>query len=69
MARAATDEQAAAIVQTWLLSPKHFAVTPKGDFDGNSDENWWGLPSIEASDAAFPALGCELTTAIFCTAE
>ena len=40
MAKAATDEQAAAMTQQWLLNPKHFAITVKGDHAGNSDANW-----------------------------
>ena len=57
MARAATDAQAAAAVRGWLLNPKHFAITAAGDFGNNTDDNYWGLPSIAASDPAFPALG------------
>ena len=57
MAEAATDAQAASMVSEWLLSPQHFCVAPNGDFAGNADECYWGLPSIERSDAAFPALG------------
>ena len=34
-----------------------FCVAPNGDFAGNSEACWWGLPSISADDAAFPALG------------
>ena len=41
MAKAATDEQAAAMTQQWLLNPEHFAITVKGDHAGNSDANWW----------------------------
>jgi putative isomerase len=57
MAKAATDEQAAAMVQKWLLDPTHFAITTAGDHVGNSDDNYWGLPSIDARDPAFPKLG------------
>ena len=57
MTQEATDEQAATIVNKWLLSPKHFCVSPSGDFSGNADTCYWGLPSIEASDPAFPPLG------------
>ena len=57
MAKAATDEQAAAMVQRWLLDPKHFAITTAGDHAGNSDDNYWGLPSIESQDPAFAQLG------------
>lgn len=42
------------MVLNWLLDPKHFAITTTGDHAGNSDDNWWGLPSIEAQDPAFP---------------
>ena len=47
------------MVKNWLLSPQHFCISPNGDFKGNSEVCYWGLPSIEASDPAFPALGCE----------
>jgi hypothetical protein len=57
MAKAATDDQAGAMVTNWLQSPEHFCIAPQGDFAGNSDECYWGLPSIEASDPAFPKLG------------
>lgn len=57
MAGAATDTQAASMVQNWLLSPDHFCVAPNGDFAGNADDCYWGLPSIQRSDPAFPALG------------
>lgn len=57
MAGAATDEQAKAMVTQWLLSPEHFCIAPDGDFAGNHDDCYWGLPSIERSDPAFPPLG------------
>jgi len=57
MAKAATDAQAAAMVENWLLSPDHFCIAPKGDFAGNHDSCYWGLPSIQYSDPAFPPLG------------
>lgn len=108
MAGAPTDEQAAAMVTNWLLSPNHFCVAPNGDFKGNNDawcvrprpfllllpaahplaamtqwlhawspfrglfwglivtgpsafcavqNSYWGLPSIQHADPAFPALG------------
>ena len=48
-------------------------VSPfQGDFAGNKDTCYWGLPSIEASDPAFPPLGywrgyvCELLTPQAC---
>lgn len=57
LATAATDAQAEAMVSTYLFSPKHFCIAPQGDFAGNTNECYWGLPSIEASDPAFPPLG------------
>jgi hypothetical protein len=41
----------------WLMNKSHFCVAPTGDFAGNVDTCYWGLPSIDASDKAFPALG------------
>jgi hypothetical protein len=57
MSGAPTDTQAAAMVENWLLSPDHFCVAKDGDFKGNKDTCYWGLPSIQASDSAYPALG------------
>jgi len=57
MAGAATDEQAKTMISKWLLSPEHFCIAPKGDFMGNHDDCYWGLPSIQFSDPAFPPLG------------
>jgi len=57
MAQAATDEQAATMMTRWLLSPDHFCIAPDGDFRGNSDDCYWGLPSIQKADPAFPPLG------------
>ena len=57
MARASSDENAERMIQDWLLSPKHFCIAPDGDFANNTDDCYWGLPSIEASDSAFPPLG------------
>ena len=45
------------MVHQWLLSPDHFCISADGDFQRNRDACYWGLPSIEASDAAFPGLG------------
>eukprot|EP00656_Telonema_subtile_P004654 TRINITY_DN12117_c0_g1_i3.p1 TRINITY_DN12117_c0_g1~~TRINITY_DN12117_c0_g1_i3.p1 ORF type:complete len:517 (-),score=119.06 TRINITY_DN12117_c0_g1_i3:216-1766(-) len=53
----ATPEQATTMVSKWLLNPDHFCISPDGDFKGNSDDCYWGLPSIQASDVAFPPLG------------
>jgi len=57
MSGAATDTQAEAMVKNWLLSPDHFCIAPEGDFVGNSDDCYWGLPSIQRADPAFPSLG------------
>jgi hypothetical protein len=57
MAGAATDEQAKTMVSKWLLSPEHFCIAPQGDFAGNHDDCYWGLPSIQRADPAFPPLG------------
>ena len=51
-ARAPTDEQAKAMATEWLMSPKRFCVSPTGDGAGNSDDCFWGLPSISADDPA-----------------
>jgi hypothetical protein len=40
-----------------LHSPDYFCVSETGDFAGLRDDCYWGLPSIAASDASFPALG------------
>ena len=45
------------MVSEWLLSPEHFCIAPGGDFAGNADECYWGLPSIQRGDPAFPPLG------------
>lgn len=55
--RAPSDNQAAEMVERWLLNPNRFCVAPEGDFEGNSDACHWGLPSISADDPAFPKLG------------
>ena len=57
MSGAPSDEQAAAMVTNWLHSPDRFCIAPDGDFKGNKDTCYWGLPSIQASDPAFPPLG------------
>ena len=53
----ATDVQATAMVQNWLLSKDHFCISAAGDSSGNDDECWHGLPSIARSDPAYPADG------------
>jgi len=55
--KAPTDAQATAMMEKWLMSPDHFCVSDTGDFKGNNDTCYWGLPSIQASDPAFPPLG------------
>ena len=57
LAAAPTDQQAASMVTAWLLSPERFCIAPLGDFAGNADECYWGLPSIQRGDPAFPPLG------------
>lgn len=57
LARAATDSQAEAMVSGWLLNASRFCISPGGDFSGNSDSCYWGLPSISAADLAYPPLG------------
>lgn len=56
-ARAASDEQAERMIEDWLLSPDHFCIAVNGDFANNTMQCYWGLPSIDASDPAFPPLG------------
>jgi hypothetical protein len=41
----------------WLLDNKRFCIAPNGDYAGNDDTCYWGLPSIQASDPAYPPLG------------
>eukprot|EP01052_Picozoa_sp_SAG31_P000967 SAG31_NODE_30_length_32545_cov_9.378999_30_plen_802_part_00 len=53
LANAATDEQAQTIVNNWLHSPGRFCIAYDGDFANNSDNCYWGLPSIVASDPAY----------------
>jgi len=52
-----TDEQAATMMNKWLLNPDKFCVAPSGDFVGNNDTCYWGLPSINAADLSYPPLG------------
>lgn len=47
----------ATMAEKWLLNSSRFCVAPNGDFAGLEDTCYWGLPSIEASDPAYPALG------------
>jgi putative isomerase len=57
LAGAATAERATAMMNGWLLNSSRFCISPSGDFKGNTDSCYWGLPSISADDPAFPALG------------
>lgn len=57
LGRAASDDQAAALVTHWLTNSSRFCIAKTGDMAGNSDDCWWGLPSINAADPAFPPLG------------
>lgn len=52
-----TSTRVERMIRGWLMNSSHFAITPKGDHVGNSDANWWGLPSIEQQDPAFKSLG------------
>lgn len=52
-----TAEQADTMMTRWLMNRTRFCITPNGDFAGNTDTCYWGLPSISADDAAFPPLG------------
>ena len=56
-AHAATDDQAARMAENWLLNSSRFCIAPNGDYQGLKDTCYWGLPSIEASDPAYPPLG------------
>ena len=57
LAGAATDDQAASVVTQYLFSPEHFCIAKDGAFTNNTDACYWGLPSIQASDDAFPKQG------------
>lgn len=57
LAGAATPERAAAMVDGWLLNSSRFCIAASGDFAGNKESCYWGLPSISADDPAFPQLG------------
>ena len=48
------NTQAELMMSDWLHSPDHFCIAADGDFAGNKDTCYWGLPSISADDAAFP---------------
>lgn len=52
------------MAESWLTNKSRFCVAPNGDYQGNDDTCYWGLPSIEASDPAYPALGYWVSTCI-----
>jgi putative isomerase len=54
LAGIATEAQAERMMGV-LTSPEHFSVSEGGA--GNTDNAFWPMPSIAASDPAFPALG------------
>jgi hypothetical protein len=53
----ATDAQATTMMERWLMNKNRFCIASEGDSAGNSAGCYWGLPSISASDSAFPPLG------------
>eukprot|EP00301_Raphidiophrys_heterophryoidea_P017925 c2923_g1_i1.p1 GENE.c2923_g1_i1~~c2923_g1_i1.p1 ORF type:complete len:932 (-),score=169.29 c2923_g1_i1:264-3059(-) len=55
--RIATDTQASVMVSGWLLNKTRFCISPTGDYSGNTNDCYWGLPSINAQDSAYPSLG------------
>eukprot|EP00729_Bicosta_minor_P018108 gene18108-26563_t len=55
--KAASETQVDRTTTSWLMNSSRFCLSPKGDFAGNSDTCYWGLPSVSADDPAFPALG------------
>ena len=57
LAGAAAADRATEMISKWMLNASHFCVSTAGDFQGNSDDCYWGLPSINAADSAFPRLG------------
>lgn len=52
-----SEEQVESMMSRWMMNSTRFCITPNGDFEGNSDNCYWGLPSISADDEAFPPLG------------
>jgi hypothetical protein len=53
----ATDAQATTMMNRWLFNKDRFCIAPEGNSAGNDGGCHWGLPSISASDPAFPPLG------------
>eukprot|EP01043_Picozoa_sp_COSAG02_P022771 COSAG02_NODE_1193_length_13958_cov_4.939029_8_plen_147_part_00 len=52
-----TDARVGRMMTEWFFSKQHFCISRSGDFSGNDDACYYGLPSIERSDPAFPKLG------------
>jgi hypothetical protein len=52
-----SSERVGRLMSEWLLSKQHFCISRSGDFSGNDDACYYGLPSIDRSDPAFPKLG------------
>ena len=57
LVKAPSDTRVEQMVKRWLMNSSRFCISPGGDFVGNSDDCYWGLPSISADDPAFPKLG------------
>merc|ERR1719336_1568689 len=51
-----TDKQVDAMMTNWLMNLTRFCVNADWP-TGNSEDCYWGLPSISADDPAFPPLG------------
>ena len=54
------ESQVASLLDHWLLNRSRFCIDPNWPqhrAKQNSDDCWWGLPSIAADDPAFPQLG------------
>ena len=56
MVGAATADQASAMIKAWLLNSSRFCINENWPV-GNTDECYWGLPSVSADDPAFPPGG------------
>mmetsp|Transcript_74654 Transcript_74654/g.175181 ORF Transcript_74654/g.175181 Transcript_74654/m.175181 type:complete len:359 (+) Transcript_74654:123-1199(+) len=53
----ATDTQARTIVEEWLLQPKNKFCVNVNFPEGSNPDCYWGLPSINSLDPAYPPLG------------
>lgn len=51
MTQKPSNHQVDSMATEWLMSSKHFCIVDR------SEECFWGMPSIQASDPAFPSLG------------